>query len=115
MKAAAKVIGFLLLLGAFWALGGFNSERSMGILHNALDIVFIMGAITALWIGGKPIGTLQPVSLRPIFIAVGSLLMIAAFAAAMAMRPEGPPFDSPGQRPGSANGAEPSPVRAQQR
>ena len=57
-------------------------------LHAAIGAVYIVGAIVALCEGGDPIGDLHPISLRPIFIVLGSLLMIGAFAAIIATKDE---------------------------
>ena len=44
-----------------------------------LMAIYAFGAVIALWFGREPIGTLQPVTLRPIFIALGVILMLAMF------------------------------------
>jgi hypothetical protein len=33
----------------------------------------------ALWFGGQSIGTLEPTTMRPLFIALGAVVMIAMF------------------------------------
>jgi len=57
-------------------------------LHGAFAAVYIAGAIVALREGGDPIGEMHPVSLRPAFIILGTLLMIAAFVAMVATQSE---------------------------
>src|SRR5438046_2051800 len=90
MKGIAKVALFLALIGIFWACSGFvpAAEQSMWKLHSVIEVAYIAGAVIALWFGGEPIGTLQPISLRPIYILCGVLLMVAAFCAMLAVRSE---------------------------
>lgn len=85
MKTTLKVVTFVALIAVYWAFGGFDrSEERPGRLHSAITAIYIVGAIIALCEGGEPIGNLHPVSLRPVFMVVGALLMLAAFVAMIA-------------------------------
>jgi hypothetical protein len=85
-----KVLIFAVLVGVFWGFGGLAiaEDRSMRRFHDTVSLLYLFGAGMALWGGSKPIGTLQPVSLRPIFIACGALLMVLSFAAMLTVRPQ---------------------------
>jgi len=90
INGTVKFALFLGLIGIFWACSGFMpaAERSMRKLHIMIELGYIAGAVVALWFGGEPIGTLQPISLRPIYILCGVILMVAAFCAMLAVRSE---------------------------
>ncbi len=49
-------------------------------------VIYAFGAVLTLWLGDRRIGTLDPVSLRPIFIALGVILMVAVFVLMLATR-----------------------------
>jgi hypothetical protein len=90
MKTELKLLSFVALLWVWWLFGGFGNSKEgyLGRLHGAMTALYIVGAITALTEGEDPIGDLQPISLRPIFVAFGALLMIAAFVAMISTRHE---------------------------
>jgi len=90
INGTVKFALFLALIGIFWACSGFvpAAEQSMWKLHSVIEVAYIAGAVIALWFGGEPIGTLQPISLRPIYILCGVVLMVAAFCAMLAVRSE---------------------------
>ena len=46
---------------------------------NVHAVIYMFGAVITLWFGGEPIGTLQPVTLRPIFVILGAILMLGMF------------------------------------
>jgi len=77
MKMTLKVLVFVALLVVYFAVAGAPSWETL--FGRKLSVIYGAGAVIALWVGGQPIGTLQPVSLRPIFIAVGVILMLAVF------------------------------------
>jgi hypothetical protein len=74
INGTGKFALFLGLIGVLWACSGFapTAERSMQKLHNTIEVAYIAGAVIALWFGGEPIGTLQPISLRPIYTSAAS-------------------------------------------
>jgi hypothetical protein len=87
-RQSFKVLCLLLLLGLFYALGGFAvprgaSESPIFDKHNPvipwLLIMgcFLYGACIMLW-GDKTAGVIHPISFRPAYIAVGALLMLLA-------------------------------------
>ena len=73
MKTALKLLIFATLMCIYWAFSGFHisSARSMGCLFITMDVVYFVGAIIAVFLGDKSFGTLDPISLRPIFIVWG--------------------------------------------
>jgi hypothetical protein len=77
MKMMLKILVFVALIAVYFAVAGAPSWQTM--FGRKLAVIYGAGAVIALWVGGQPIGTLQPVSLRPIFIAVGVILMLAVF------------------------------------
>ena len=51
-----------------------------------LFLVYLSGAVTALYYKGEQIGTLQPISMRPVFIVAGALLMAASLIWTLAIK-----------------------------
>ena len=77
MKTTLKVLGFVALLVVYSLFSGATGWDSL--FGRKLAVVYGFGAVMALWFGGERIGTLHPVSLRSIFIALGVILMVSAF------------------------------------
>ena len=77
MKMTLRVLVFVALMAVYLAFAGAPGWQTL--LGRKLTVIYGAGAVLALWVGGQPIGTLQPVSLRPIFITVGVILMLGVF------------------------------------
>ena len=77
MKNLAKTITLLLLIGMYLLAAGGPGWRTL--YGQKLAVIYVFGAVMALWFGGKRIGTLEPTTMRPLFIALGVLLMLAMF------------------------------------
>jgi hypothetical protein len=88
MKRAVKILLLFGFVAVYWFYGGFQlpKDRSLGRLCTAIDVAFIFGAFVALWGGSVTIGVLHPVSLRGIFVALGTFLMVGAFIVLVATR-----------------------------
>jgi len=86
MKSIIKIGIFAALMGIYWIFGGFTFPPHGESVEPlcAITTAYIGGAMIALFGGEEPIGDLHPISLRPIFICVGALLAIGAFAAMIA-------------------------------
>jgi hypothetical protein len=72
-----KVITFLLLMCVYLYFAGRPAWETL--FGRKLAVWFGAGAVVALWVGGQRIGTLEPVSLRAVFVLVGAIVMIGAF------------------------------------
>jgi|SRR3954453_18242589 hypothetical protein len=44
-----------------------------------LAIGYVIAAIFVFWLGREPVGVLRPVSMRPICVLLGSIVMVCAF------------------------------------
>jgi hypothetical protein len=84
MRTMLKILVFIGLLGIYFLFAGSPAWHTL--FGRKLAVVYGLGAIIALWFGGDPIGTLQPVTLRPIFIAFGSILMLGIFILMLSTR-----------------------------
>jgi hypothetical protein len=96
-----RIAVFIVLLGVFWALGGFVPPEVSPQVSVKQDprpiwalaiILYIVGAGVAVW-ADKTIGMLQPVSLRPLFVILGLALMLLALLPTLSRRV------APSQRP----------------
>ena len=77
MKTILKTLGFIAVIGVYYFVAGTPAwHTNYGI---KLAVIYQFGAVIAFWLGDKRIGTLDPISLRPIFIALGVILMVAMF------------------------------------
>jgi hypothetical protein len=72
-----KVSILIALVALYYALAGSTAWRTS--FGRKIATLYEAGAIIALWVGGRPIGTLQPVSLRPIFVGLGIFLLLGGF------------------------------------
>ena len=77
MKTTLKILTLIALLAFYLSLAGPPTWRTL--FGQKLLVVYGFGAAMALWFGGRRIGTLDPISLRPIFVVLGVILMAAAF------------------------------------
>jgi hypothetical protein len=105
VKPSIKIAIFVALLTAYWFYGGFAPARDRSLIRlcHVVDLIFVAGTALALWGGSVPIGTLHPVSLRGIFIALGGLAMVGASVVMVAMKEDRTgtphwPFDKHGAR-----------------
>jgi hypothetical protein len=46
---------------------------------NRWTIIYVIAATFAFWLGREPVGVLRPISMRPICIVLGSIVMVCAF------------------------------------
>jgi hypothetical protein len=77
MKNFGKVLTFLALMCLYLLIAGGPGWRTL--YGQKLVVVYGFGAVIALWFGGRSIGTLQPITMRPVFIALGAVMMIVMF------------------------------------
>jgi hypothetical protein len=77
MKNLAKILIFLGLMCIYLLAAGGPGWRTL--FGQKLAVVYGLGGVMALWFGGQSIGTLEPTTMRPLFISLGVLLMIAIF------------------------------------
>ena len=111
VKRVLKILLLLGLLALYSFYGGFASPKDISLFRLCItnDAMFTFGAVVALRGGNSPIGILHPVSLRGIFIALGSVAMIRAFVVMVATREDRAgkprwPFDKPSAtRPGRSS------------
>lgn len=91
-----KPLLLLLLLGLFFLLGGFErphldswigarAKNRVTIMWECSIALYLVGAYTALW-GRQSVGTLHPISLRSLYIAVGIIAMIGGLLWMMSLR-----------------------------
>jgi len=82
---ALKVVVFVVLLSLYAAVGRFALHQDGPATLAELDVegtvlwlreltFYVVGAALAVW-GDKTVGTLQPISLRPLFVILGVGLM----------------------------------------
>lgn len=74
----ALAVGYVLLF-----LGKFASAP---FLYGRLLVFFLMGAGMAIFVQGPQYGTIQPISTRPVMIALGVVLMAASLLWGFAIR-----------------------------
>lgn len=86
MRTLIKILIALALVGVYWASGGLDpaKERYLSKLHGVFFAVYVSGLLCALCEGDED----DTYSTRPIFIIVGSILMIIAFCAMRATKTE---------------------------
>jgi uncharacterized membrane protein YfcA len=81
---AAKGATFLALMCVYFYFAGRPAWDTL--FGRKLAVWFGAGAVVALWVGGQRTGALEPVSLRPIFVLVGGVVMIAVFVLMLSTR-----------------------------
>jgi hypothetical protein len=84
MSLARKIILFLGLLTCFFVCLGQYELPSR--VYTRLAGIFVAGAVCTVFVEGTTIGTLQPISTRPVMIALGVLLMAASIVWLLALR-----------------------------
>ena len=84
MKNLAKVLILLALMSIFLLVAGGPGWRTL--YGQKLAVIYGFGAVMALWFGGQPIGTLEPTTLRSLFVALGAVVMIAMFVLMLGSR-----------------------------
>jgi hypothetical protein len=77
MKNLAKILIFLGLMCIYLLAAGGPGWRTL--FGQKLAVFYGLGGVMALWFGGESIGTLEPTTMRPLFISLGVFLMIATF------------------------------------
>jgi len=77
MKMTFKIVAFVALLSIYFLVSGATGWHSL--YGRKLVVIYGFGAVLALWVGGEPIGMFRPITLRPIFMAVGIIIMLAVF------------------------------------
>ena len=77
MKNLAKILIFLGLMCIYLLAAGGPGWRTL--FGQKLAVFYGLGGVMALWFGGESIGTLEPTTMRPLFISLGVLLMVAIF------------------------------------
>src|SRR5260221_9372189 len=71
-KRKYKIVGFVALLGFYFLIAGSDVKRAM---VSRLMVVYITGAWVAFWARGDPIGTFCPITMRPLCILIGVVMM----------------------------------------
>ena len=84
IKTFLKIIVFVALVSLYVLLAGRPGWHTL--FGRKLAGFYVLGALMACWFGGQPIGTLQPVTLRPIFIVLGAILMGGIFVLMLTTR-----------------------------
>jgi hypothetical protein len=77
MRTLLKILAFAALMSLYLLFAGRSGWHTL--FGRKLAVIYGFGAVIALWFGREPIGTLQPVTLRPIFIVFGAILMLGMF------------------------------------
>jgi hypothetical protein len=77
MRTVLKILAFAALMGLYLFFAGGPVWNTL--FGRKLAVIYAFGAVIALWFGRDAIGTLQPVSLRPIFVVLGVILMLGIF------------------------------------
>ena len=77
MKNLAKCLTFLALMWLYLLIAGDPGWRTL--YGQKLAVLYGFGAVMALWFGGRSIGTLEPTTMRPVFIGLGTVVMIVMF------------------------------------
>ena len=72
MKNLAKALIFLDLISIYLLVAGGPGWRTL--YGQKLAAIYGFGAAMALWFGGQRIGTLEPTTMRPLFIALGAVV-----------------------------------------
>jgi hypothetical protein len=87
-RPAIKILVFVVLLGLFYAWGGFtlpsgafntpiSSKHNPVIPWGMIILCFVSGATIAVW-GDRTVGTIHPISFRSGYIILGALMMMVA-------------------------------------
>jgi len=84
MKPLYKIVTFLGLLAGF--LGFAHDFAQAPMIYGRLLLIFVAGAVLALFVDGPYIGRIDPVSTRPAMVMLGVLLMAAGVVWMLAIR-----------------------------
>ena len=84
MKPLYKVVTLLGLLAGFLCFAQDFSEAPL--LYGRLLLIFVAGAVVALFVDGPSIGSIDPVSTRPVMVVLGVLLMAAGVVWMLAIK-----------------------------
>ena len=82
-KRKYKIAGFVALLALYFLIAG--SDVTLRMVWR-LMLVYVTGASIAFWAGGDPIGTFRPITMRPLCILIGVVMMIYGSAMTMFVR-----------------------------
>jgi apolipoprotein N-acyltransferase len=74
-KTKNKIVGFAALIVLCLLVAGSDVARPM---VSRFILVYVTGASIAFWAGGDPIGTFRPLSMRPLCILLGVVMMLYA-------------------------------------
>ena len=83
-KTHYKVVGFIVVMAVFFLVSG--SDLNSPLVWR-LMLVYGTGAAIAFWAGRAPVGTFRPITMAPICIALGSLMMVWALVMAVFVKP----------------------------
>ena len=79
-----KIVLFLALLTVYVACLG--ESMLLGRMSMRLAVMYIVGAYCAIFAEGTTLGTMQPISTRPVMIIVGVMMMGASLMWLLALR-----------------------------
>ena len=85
MKLGFKLLGFQALVIGYILLF-FRQFASAPFVYGRLLVFFVIGAAVAFFTQGPQYGTIQPVSTRPLMIALGVVVMGASLVWGFAIR-----------------------------
>ncbi len=76
-RTRKKLVGFAALIVLYFLVAGSDIELRR---IRKLMLVYVTGACIAFWTEREPIGTFRPISMRPLAILIGSIMMIYALS-----------------------------------
>lgn len=82
-KTKNKIVGFAALITLYFPLAG--SDVAHGIVERFM-LVYVTGASIVFWAGGDPIGAFRPISMRPLCILIGVVMMIYGISMTLIFR-----------------------------
>ena len=85
MKLGYKLLTLQVLVAGYVLLF-LGQLVSAPFLYGRLLALFLMGGIVALFVQGPQIGTIDPVSTRPLMVGLGIIVMGASLVWALAIR-----------------------------
>lgn len=82
-KLKNKIVGFVAVIALYFLVAGSDVTRRMVW---RLMLVYVTGASIAFWAGGEPIGTFRPITMRPLCILIGVVMMVYGCAMTLFVR-----------------------------
>ena len=96
-KTKQRIIYFTLALALYGMVAGSDLSA---VLIRKLTLYYLGAAVFTFWLGGDPVGTFRPISMRPLCLLLGSIVMVCLFIMMLFVKEA---LHHQGRAPGSEN------------